>query len=43
VIPLEMSVDQAMRFIFTLGVVSPDWPPAAMPTITPLPPVPPAL
>jgi uncharacterized membrane protein len=42
VIPLEMSVDQAMRFIFTLGVVSPDWPPAAMPTITPLPPVPPA-
>ncbi len=24
VIPLDMSVDQAMRFVFTLGVVSPD-------------------
>jgi uncharacterized membrane protein len=27
VIPLDMSVDQAMRFVFTLGVVSPDGPP----------------
>lgn len=32
VIPLEMSVDQAMRFVFTLGVVSPDdLPPEARP------------
>jgi uncharacterized membrane protein len=43
VIPLEMSVDQAMRFIFTLGVVSPDWPPppgAPTPGTPPAPPAP---
>lgn len=31
VIPLDMSVDQAMRFVFTLGVVTPEWPPASTP------------
>lgn len=38
VIPMDMSIDDAMRLIFTLGVVAPDWaakeppppPPAAM-------------
>jgi uncharacterized membrane protein len=26
VMPLDMSVDDAMRLVFTLGVVSPPWP-----------------
>lgn len=26
VVPLDMSVDDAMRLVFTLGVVAPDWP-----------------
>jgi uncharacterized membrane protein len=46
-IPLDMTVDQAMRFIFTLGVVAPDWPPGpgaapgAAPPPSGLPPAPP--
>jgi uncharacterized membrane protein len=40
VIALDMSVDQAMRFVFTLGVVSPDAPATIGNPSTPAPPAP---
>lgn len=41
VIELEMTVDDAMRLVFTLGVVSPPWPPQVKPKHPVPPPEPP--